>query len=291
MLFQLTLEVPTALLDKIAARAEAAGLSPVVIEKPHSTVGWVEVYAESDSDAKTLGAAFARAFPVRRWEVKPMGEQDWSTFWRHHFKPHAVGSRIWVTPLWEKKRAPKGRDVTLVVNPGLSFGTGDHFTTRFCLEALDGLCAKFQPRTMLDAGCGSAILSVAAVKLGCPRALALDHDPLAVNSARENLELNGVAGAVKLREMDLMNDWPKGKFDIVCANLFGEMLMQLARSLVASTRRYLVLSGIRTIELDAVETVFGNLGLNQLRSDCDHEWAGLIYEIPRPARRASRRGA
>ena len=279
-LFQLTVEVPLAQLEAVTERAFAAGLSPIVVEKPLSPLAWVEIYVEAEADAKRLGLAFERGFKGLRWNVHSVGDKDWTTFWRHHFKAHPVGTRLWVTPIWEKKKAPKGRDVRIEVNPGLSFGTGDHFTTRFCLEAIDELCSRNVPSSMLDAGCGSAILAVAAVKLGCPKALALDHDPLAVRSARENVELNGVGGQVTVRETDLTRTWPKGRHDLVCANLYGEMLMQFAHRLIDSTRRHLVLSGIRNIELDAVEQVYANLGMQVLRSDADPEWGGLILAKP-----------
>jgi ribosomal protein L11 methyltransferase len=283
-LHQLTLEVPVDQAEALAERAQAAGLHPVLLEKPRSPLAWVEFYLANAEEASRLGRAFSRALPGLRWSAQSLGRRDWSTFWRHHFKPHPVGERIWVRPLWSRRRAPAGRDVTLVVNPGLSFGTGDHFTTRFCLEALDRLARTARPRRMLDAGCGSAILALAAVKLGAGRALAVDHDPLALESARENVALNGETERVTLRQVDLLADWPRGVFDLVCANLYGEMLLRLAPRLVASTRRHLVLSGIRAVELDGVEQTYVNHGLRVLRSDCDAEWGGLILERERRAK-------
>jgi len=174
----------------------------------------------------------------------------------------------------------EGRAIVLV-NPGLSFGTGDHFTTRYCLECVDRLAARGEtPASMLDAGCGSAILGIAARKLGWTGILALDHDPVAIHQAGENLVLNGVTDGIRCQVMDLTQEWPPEQFELVVANLYGGLLMDLAPRLIRATGKTLILSGIRAIEAEAVSQVFAELGCRELASDSDPEWCGLWLEVP-----------
>jgi ribosomal protein L11 methyltransferase len=161
----------------------------------------------------------------------------------------------------------------------MSFGTGDHITTRFCLEAIDRLCRPRPAASLLDAGTGSGILAIAAAKLGVPRIVAIDSDPLAVAQARENLRMNRVAGRVRLRTGDITSAAPLGRFDVVCANLFGGLLIRAAARLCRAARRRLVLGGIREIEADAVADAYAALGAREIERDGDGEWCGLVFDL------------
>ncbi len=270
--------------EEIATRLEElCGFPPVELETPGQSILWIEAYFEEEIPARLALQALQTEFPDSPSELRPCPRQDWTTFWRHHFHPRPVGEHLLILPEWMREDAPTdaSRQVILI-NPGLSFGTGDHFTTRFCLEMIDRLADKgLLLSPLLDAGCGSAILSIAAHKLGCPDILALDHDPLAVSQASENLELNGVDSGVQLKVMDLTHEWPEGRFPVLIANLYGGLLMDLAPRLVQSCCGMLVLSGIRVIEAEAVSSVFNALGAREVLSDADHEWCGFLFEVGR----------
>jgi ribosomal protein L11 methyltransferase len=187
---------------------------------------------------------------------------------------------LFILPEWlrEKEEVPEGREVILI-NPGLSFGTGNHFTTHFCLKMIDRLHLEgFKPETMLDAGCGSAILSVAARKFGWDNILAVDFDPMALKQAAENLVLNGIEDGIRLEVKDLTRTWFDQKFQLMAANLYGGLLMELAPKLVRACSGTMILSGIRTIEADAVATIFGQLGAVEKVCEADHEWCGMLLD-------------
>jgi ribosomal protein L11 methyltransferase len=179
--------------------------------------------------------------------------------------------------VWAKHAAKaKGRK-TILVDPGLSFGTGEHFTTRFCLEMVDRLCQNSAPVSMLDVGTGSGILAIAALKLGCKHVLGTDNDAAALEQAKKNARLNRVEDRLALRAQDITAAMPKRKFDLVCANILGPLLQQVAPSLARLTKRHLVLSGIREVELDAVAEAYLQNGGREIGRDGNGEWGGLLF--------------
>jgi ribosomal protein L11 methyltransferase len=165
------------------------------------------------------------------------------------------------------------------MDPGLSFGTGDHFTTRFCLELLDQLCQKIAPKSLLDVGTGSGLLAIAAARLGCPRVLAVDNDPQAIAHAKENVEMNSVDSQVELRVMDITDGFPPAPFDVVCANLYGQLIMEAAPTLAHCATRRLILSGMREAELDPVAEALILLGAREIVRDGDGQWGGLMLDM------------
>ena len=159
-----------------------------------------------------------------------VADEDWENNWKQFYKPMEIGERLLVVPEWERKDAP-GR-VTLVLNPGLTFGTGSHATTRLCLQALDRLIRGGEK--VLDLGCGSGILSIAALRLGAARAFACDVDPTCVTVAYENAALNGVErSSYTVRAGDVTADRALarefgGEYDIVVANIVSDVILALA---------------------------------------------------------------
>ena len=159
-----------------------------------------------------------------------VADEDWENNWKQFYKPMEIGERLLVVPEWERKEVP-GR-VTLVLNPGLTFGTGSHATTRLCLAALDRLIRGGEK--VLDLGCGSGILSIAALRLGAARAFACDVDPTCVNVAYENAALNGVdRSRYTVRAGDVTADRALsrefgGDYDVVAANIVADVIIALA---------------------------------------------------------------
>lgn len=260
---------------------EAFGKPVVQIARPQSRQAWIEVYFEEPAEAELAAEVVRARRGIRGAIVRVTRTRDWLTFWKHHFKPVNIGQQLRICPVWERAAAKaKGRK-TILVDPGLSFGTGEHFTTRFCLEMVDRLCQKSAPKSMLDVGTGSGILAIAAIKLGCPKALGTDNDATALEQAVKNAKLNGVADRLTLKTQDITTASPRIKYELVCANILAPVLVQVAPALVGVTKRHLVLSGIREMELDSVAEPYLQQGGREIARDGDGEWGGLLFEFGR----------
>ena len=275
----LTLEADAAYADELAAWLEARfGKSPVQLQRPDSNRVWIELYFDTDAEAVRASRASAGQPGVLGAGTRLCRARDWQSFWRHHFHAHDVGTRLRICPTWEARRDRAPGRVRLLLDPGLSFGTGEHFTTRFCLEMLDTLCQKSRPLSMLDVGTGSGILAMAAAKLGVRRVLGTDNDAQALEQARRNLALNRLGRRIRLAVMDITTAPPPGRFDLVCANIYARILIEVAPALVRCAQKHLVLSGIREHELDGVAETYLDLGLREIGRDGDGQWGGLVLE-------------
>lgn len=180
-------------------------------------------------------------------------DQDWVRAWLEHWEPLPFGRRLWVTPA-EKRgsiRAPGA--VIMTLDPGLAFGTGTHPTTALCLEWLDR--QSLQGATVLDYGCGSGILAIAALLLGASRAICTDIDPQALHATGENAVTNGVADRLSVYLPEAL---PSVKADVVMANILAGPLVQLAPRLLASMRpgSRLVLAGLLERQADEVRAAY-----------------------------------
>lgn len=173
-----------------------SGLAPVSWMLADRDVAVVDVYAAGEregrallSRVRSLVSSWAEG---ERWTIalRRLAREDWAESWKRFFKVEWVSKRIVVKPPW-KRVAPRPGRVVVEIEPGMSFGTGQHATTRSCLRLLDELAGK-NPGSLLDVGCGSGILAIAGAKLGFDPVLAVDNDPMAVRIARENARRNGV---------------------------------------------------------------------------------------------------
>ena len=164
--------------------------------------------------------------------MEDVADEDWENNWKQFYKPMEIGSRLLVVPEWEE--AHGGERVKLVLNPGLTFGTGSHATTRLCLQALDTHIHGGE--SVLDLGCGSGILSIAALRLGAARAFACDIDEKCVDVAYENAALNGIGkDRYTVRWGDVLSDEALrqemgGGYDVVVANIVADVIMGLSGS-------------------------------------------------------------
>ena len=210
--------------------------------------------------------------------VRKIRREDWAESWKRHFKPIEIGSALLIKPSWSK-RAPKKGQAVIVLDPGLSFGTGQHPTTGFCLHELavnfpaKGGNAK---RSLLDIGTGSGILAIAAAKLGYAPVEAFDFDPEAVRIARENAQKNGVSLKVHIRREDVtkMTSHGNKKYDLVCANLISTLLTAERRRIVAvlKPKGTLVLAGILKNEFASVRNAYKGCGLRLVAGRTEGEW-------------------
>jgi len=263
--------------DELEAWIRDAWAVPVVqFERPGAVDVRLDLYLES---------AAASALACRVLEERPgvkavaglhLGSREWEEIWKKHFSRHLIGEGLEICPVWEADEPPPGGRKRVLVNPGMSFGTGEHFTTRFCLEMLEGLCHQSPPDSLLDVGTGSGILAIAAAKLGVPRITATDSDIQAVETAKGNAKLNGVGTVVDFGEADITLSPAGGPYDVVCANLYAGILIEAATVLLRAAGQHLIVSGIRDVEVDGVADTFLRLGARELVRDGEGEWTGLM---------------
>ncbi len=169
--------------------------------------------------------------------IRKVRREDWAESWKRHFKPIEIGTALLIKPSWSKRPPKKGQAV-IVLDPGLSFGTGQHPTTSFCLRQLAGNRArgKNSQASFLDIGTGSGILAIAAAKLGYAPVHAFDFDPEAVRIARENARKNHVywqVDAFTRGDVTKIHARSATKYDLICANLISTLLMAEQRRIIA----------------------------------------------------------
>ncbi len=196
-------------------------------------------------------------------------EADWANAWKAYFKPIRLGSRLVVTPPWETPELGPS-DLAIVVDPGMAFGTGSHPTTQLCLIALEEYVKP--GLAVADVGTGSGILAIAAAKLGASPVVASDNDPLAVQIARENAELNGVA--VEIAETIL-----GGPYDVVVANILADVIIGMAQEINGWTKRggTFIASGIIDTREKDVQQAIEAAGFTLRDVRRMSEWVALVF--------------
>ncbi len=185
-------------------------------------------------------------------EIEHIEDQDWERSWMDNFQPMRFGQRLWIVPSWHA--APEPNAVNLLLDPGLAFGTGTHPTTALCLEWLDG--QELGNCDVIDFGCGSGILAIAALLLGAPQARGTDIDPQALEASRDNASRNGIDPA--RFPVYLPADMPQQPADVVVANILAGPLVSLAPQITALVKSggRLALSGILAEQAEEVRTAY-----------------------------------
>jgi ribosomal protein L11 methyltransferase len=210
-----------------------------------------------------------------RITVAKVKREDWAESWKKHFQPFEVRRSLLVKPSWSKKRPRKNQPV-VILDPGLSFGTGQHPTTSFCLAEVVRGRKTGMVQSFLDIGTGSGILAIAAAKLGYQPVHAFDFDPESVRVSQENARVNDVPGKIKIKRGDVarLELKPRRPFDLVCANLISNLLIAERKKIVAQVNLggTLVLAGILRSEFSEVETAFADLGWKLSRGKTGKEW-------------------
>lgn len=212
--------------------------------------------------------------------VTKVRREDWAESWKRHFKPIEIGSALLIKPSWSRKRPRTGQAV-VIVDPGLSFGTGQHPTTAYCLEEIVRHRRKTRhwggnAQSFLDIGTGSSILAIAAAKLGYTRIRAFDFDAEAIRAARANARGNDVLDKIKITHSDAakLPILPKESFDLICANLISDLLVRERKRIIAqlNPRGTLVLAGILKIEFSAARRAYEKSGLKLISTRSKKEW-------------------
>jgi ribosomal protein L11 methyltransferase len=207
--------------------------------------------------------------------VAKVKREDWAESWKRHFHPQEIGGALLVKPSWSKKR-PRKNQAVVILDPGLSFGTGQHPTTSFCLNEIVRCRNNGIRQTFLDIGTGSGILAIAAAKLGYTPVHAFDFDPEAVRVACENTRKNKVDARLKPMHSDVtkLPLQSARQYDLVCANLISNLLIAERRRIANRLKLggTLVLAGILAAEFSEVERAFAGVGLKLVASRVENEW-------------------
>ena len=261
--------------DAIAKRAWVAGIGA---DEPEARLQWVLVASQ---------LAAAGVAPLGEPVHRALADAEWRDSYKAHFHAWQFGRLHWV-PVWEREKfsLPAG-DAVLWLDPGLAFGTGNHETTRLCVERLVRIAEtenrKPETRRVIDAGCGSGILALSADRLGFGNISGFDNDPEAVRVSEENAALNGLTGRVKFSAADLITGLAGVQADVVLANIQADVLMKFARELMGAVAPggALVLSGILAHENAQVRAAFAAAALDwAAESRTMGEWSDVLLVRP-----------
>ncbi len=241
---------------------------PIYEPAPGKTPLWnrltMQALFAGDADARTLLFALSALQPgldLSRAQVEQIDDRDWQRAWMDDFQPMRFGRQLWIVPSdHDVPEAAQATDaVILRLDPGLAFGSGSHATTALCLAWLEG--APLAGRQVLDFGCGSGVLAVAAARLGAGQVVAVDNDPQALTATADNAAANEVAQRLQIVAAD---DWqPAGDCDVVVANILANTLIELAPRLAAALTNdgLLALSGVLPEQQDEVVAAYAGLGI------------------------------
>jgi ribosomal protein L11 methyltransferase len=245
--------------DAVSITWQDAEDDPILEPRPGEMRLWdalvITALYEEETDLTalllTLEAQKA-AWNIQSLKVETVEDQVWERAWMDSFQPMCFGKRLWIYPSWHE--IPDDDSVKLLLDPGLAFGTGTHPTTALCLEWLDG--QELNGKAVLDFGCGSGILAIAALKLGARHAVGTDIDPQALQATHDNAERN----AIDMAQLHTCypEALPTQTYDIVMANILAGPLVELAPTLLAALRPrgQLVLSGILAEQAQAIADTY-----------------------------------
>ena len=266
---EVAVETTAADLENVAARLTMNGVNGLVLEEEGEFLRFLEenrqywdyvddellermkgvsrvkFYVTDDADGRAQLEQWMRGIDLP-YTTAVLGENDWAHSWQKYYKPMEIGKRLYIVPEWEKDTTPvpEGR-TALYLNPGLTFGTGSHASTQLCLAGVEEHTTP--GCRVLDLGCGSGILSIAALRLGAAEAVAVDIDPKAVGVAYENAEMNDIgkdryrvlAGDV-LSDRKLVDELAEKPYELVLANIVADVIIPLSREV----RRFLTPGGV-----------------------------------------------
>ncbi|MBY0117487.1 50S ribosomal protein L11 methyltransferase [Paenibacillus sp. FSL L8-0435] len=219
-----------------------------------------------------------------RYETRTVDENDWATAWKQYFKPVRVSERLTIKPTWEEYTPESPDEKIIELDPGMAFGTGTHPTTSLCLRTLETVIQGGEE--VIDVGTGSGILAIGAIKLGAKHVLALDLDPVAVISARENVELNGLEQQITVKESDLLSvlgsqDPALGvqlPVKVVVANILAEIILLFVDDVyhaLESGGTYIV-SGIWKNKEQVVHDALVSSGFEVSAIHRDEDWLAFV---------------
>lgn len=263
--------------DALSATADATVTTYVPETLPEA-----DVWQRLDRLFATVNASgFAVGSPRDQAQLQLLEESSWEHAWKEEFHPIPVGSRLVIVPKWDAGAYDAGDRLPIILEPGMAFGTGTHATTQLCLQAMESVV---QPgHRVADVGCGTAVLSIAAARLGASEVEAIDLDPVAVDVAVANVADNGVSGVVRVQQGELGDMPVTPAFDVIVANILRDIVIAVAPEAVRRLRAggYLITSGFVDTQADAVRTALHALGLVEQRALRQDDWMALMAVKPR----------
>ncbi len=279
---RLRITAPAALAERLELALAALAHAYSSWQPAGSDQGVYEAYFECADDATRAANRLTHQLTdwtgSDAWRIvqESMPTQDWAHAWKAFFHVERVSRRIIVRPSWESYTAAPG-DCVITLDPGMSFGTGQHETTRGCLRFLDMLTDGPDVKSFLDLGCGSGILAIAAALLGCQPVAALDIDPEAVTSTLANRRVNACTETVSVRLGDVATPGGGPDFDIVAANILAPVLIEHAMGIAhrVTPGGHLLLAGILTGQYPAVRDAYLPLGFDEIGTINDGEWTSI----------------
>ncbi len=209
------------------------------------------------------------------YSITKVDDAEWTENWKKFFKPKVIGRRLFIVPPWEQTAESPDRK-TIIIEPGMAFGTGDHASTEMALELIDKYIVPGQK--VWDIGTGTGILAIAAAKLGSGRVYSNDNDPLSIESALKNFELNGVSENIEA-ELISAADVPNNKYGMITANLYRKMLIENSKKIHISliSEGIAILSGIETPEKNDVLKAYLETGYELMDTIEQKGWCGLAF--------------
>jgi len=214
--------------------------------------------------------------PQQRFALETIEDVDWATAWKEYYKPTKVGEHFVIIPSWESHKNLNPDDKIITLDPGQAFGTGHHASTRLCMRLMENF--DLQDKRVADIGCGSGILSIAAVLLGSEKVFACDIDEGAVRIAKENGRKNSVFSQINFLHGSASDLELEPPFDLVIANMLFDILHRISQDLVKIVRNGgdLIWSGIIDKQAVQVESLCKRLNLEVVRTQQESEWMGYL---------------
>lgn len=296
-------------IEPVANILHEAGASGVVIEDPEVLARDVdhqnefgELYQLNPNDYPTEGVVVKGYLPVNSFlgetveEIKTqlnnlllhsinlglgtvtlteVHEEDWAHAWKKYYKPVKISDKITVSPSWEEYIPQDAQEIVIELDPGMAFGTGTHPTTVLCVQALEQVIK--QGDEVIDVGCGSGVLSIAAAKLGASSVLALDLDHIAVKVTKENVKINKLSSQIDVKQNNLL-DHVDAKPDLIVANILAEVILRFVDKAYHLVKQggYFVTSGIITVKKQEVKEALISQGFSIEETLVMEDWVAFI---------------
>ena len=269
-------------LGAVAVTMEDAADEPMLEPAPGETPLWqatrITGLFEGDTDPDSLRSTINQTLATdvsRHLQLERLADQDWERAWMDQFHPMQFGRRLWIRP--SGSTIAQNDAVIVDLDPGLAFGTGTHPTTALCLRWLDG--HDLHGKTVIDFGCGSGVLGIAALKLGASRVIAVDHDPQAVLATRDNAARNDVSDRIEVLHSD---GFESRSADLVLANILANVLIALAPRIeeLVTPGGQLVMSGVLQAQADDVMRAYAD-SLDFQAIQAQDDWV-LLQGTKRP---------
>jgi ribosomal protein L11 methyltransferase len=236
---------------------------------PEGTEETELAYIMKMAEERCIASGFRGNYDI---SIQRIPHKDWSVHWKDRFNPVEVGEKLIIMAPWHNVVTDR---IPVIIEPSMAFGTGDHPTTRLCLEAIERLAHSRHMASLLDVGTGTGILAIAAAKLGFARIAAIDNDPVAIETARENIRRNNTENIVV--SSDSVNNI-SGNFDVIVANLTSETIKELYNDIAGRLRPggICIFSGILDEQRDDMTAFFRDSGIQHLESSERGGWCRIV---------------